>query len=38
MSPVQFSYDPETLPRQFKAEDKWPGLIGEVRDQVSTLH
>ena len=34
MSPVQFSYDPDTLPRRFRAEDKWPGLIGEARDQV----
>ena len=34
MSPVQFSYDPDTLPRVFRAEDKWPGLIGGARDQV----
>ena len=34
MSPVQVSYDPDTLPRVFRAQDKWPGLIGGVRDQV----
>ena len=39
MSPVQVSYDPDTLPRVFRAQDKWPGLIGGVRDQVSlTCH
>ena len=34
MSPVQFSYEPDTLPRVFRAEDKWPGLIGGAREQV----
>ena len=34
MSPVQFSYDPNTLPRVFRAKDKWPGLIGGAKDQV----
>ena len=34
MSPVQFSYDPDTLPQIFSAEDKWSGLIGGAKDQV----
>ena len=33
MSPVQFSYNPASLPAQFQSSDHWPGLISPVMDQ-----
>lgn len=33
MNPVKRIYDPYSLPKQFDAEEMWPGKIGLVQDQ-----
>lgn len=33
MSPLRRIYDPNSLPKEFDAEKKWPGLINNIQDQ-----
>lgn len=33
MSAIQFSYAPSTLPRAFQADQRWPRLLSDVKDQ-----